>query len=112
MGSLVGLQCKLLLGRLIRNAGAGPDLAMGMRIARSHHGAAVFKYLNVIDKWQSAQLLVLLSPDIHNPPQVVQRHPGYSQIVPRRKADHATDAGLAARCDQPAVIKTSFRGSG
>ena len=110
MCSLICVQCKLLLGGLVRDAGAGPDLAMRMRIARSHHRAAVFENLNVIDKRQCTQFLVLLSPEIHDSPKLVRLHPGHGHIVPRRKADHATNAGLAARCHQSAIIETSFRG--
>src|SRR5207245_6127269 len=52
-------------------------------------------------------LCVLFSQDIHDPAKFVRTHARYGQIVSWRKTDNPTNAGLAARNDQSAIIETS-----
>src|SRR3954469_12597586 len=33
----------------VRNGARGPNLAVGMRVAGTHHGAAIFEDLNMVD---------------------------------------------------------------
>ena len=60
-----------------------PYLAMGMRIAGAHHGAAIFKYLDMIDVLARAQFLILRRSEIHYTLNVRDAHGGQSQIMTR-----------------------------
>ena len=73
---------------------------MRVRITAPHHGPAIFKDLDVIDKGQLAKFVVLLCPNVHHPPQISSLHLGQAQVVTRRKADDTADSRLAARNQQ------------
>src|SRR5579872_484630 len=75
-----------------------------MRIAGAHHGAAIFKYLNVIDLFQSAEFAELILPHVHDLFDVWQLHGRQSEIVTWRKADDPAYSGLAFGHDQPSSV--------
>jgi len=74
--------------RLVGNKAAGPDLAVGMRIAGAHHRAAVLEDLHVLDPVQAGHILVLLRPCIHHAANLRLGHAGQGQAVVGMEADH------------------------
>src|SRR5262249_16786369 len=89
--------------------GVGPDLAMGMRIAGAHDGAAVLKNLHMFDPGNSSQLAVLLSPHINYFTDFLSGHKREREIVPLGKADDAADAAFAFDQQQPRVVTFAWR---
>lgn len=65
----------LLDGWDIRNCRGGPDLAVRMGIARTHHGSAIFKDLDIVDLWICAKFLKLLGPAVYNGANIGALHP-------------------------------------
>ena len=99
---------------------------MRVRIARTHHRAAIFENHNGIDEAFSAQRTVLLDPDVHNGAKFGDAHLRERQIVPRRKtndaakslfgagnqqASHILLAGFAGRAQRRIVIFENERAS-
>src|SRR5436305_4581873 len=81
-----------------------PNLAMRMRIARAHHFAAVFKYLDVLNVWHGRKLHELCGPCANHVFNFRYAHARDRQVMPRRKAHHATDSRLALSYEQPFVL--------
>src|SRR5437879_2829855 len=94
------LRHKLLPG-LDWNRRCRPDLAVRMGVTSSHHGAAVFKNLHMVDGLDAAQLAELFHPRLDDRFGLFRSHGGQRKIVPRRKADYLADARLALRHQQP-----------
>src|SRR5450631_2661430 len=65
-----------------------------MRIAGTHHGAAVFEDLDVVDVFQAGQFSKLFDPGADYQFDLVQRHGSEREIVTRREANHAANPGL------------------
>ena len=86
--------------RLVRNMFRGPDLAMRMRIACAHHGAAIFKNLHMLDFWPLAQLLVLGSPRIHHAQDIRHVHTRKRQAVVGMETQHTAKPAFAFRPEQ------------
>src|SRR6516164_6649290 len=86
---------RLLLGLWdIRNACGRPDLAMGVRIAGTHHGTAIFENLDVLNVVKRTELLELPSPAIDHSSDIGAVHHGKSQIVFWGKTEHTADSGF------------------
>src|SRR5713101_1453338 len=100
-----------LPGRNVRQDRARPDLAMGMRIARPHHRAAVFEDLHVTDGGVGRQLPGLIAPFVHDGTDGRRAHRRQSQIVARRKTQNATDSRFGARDDQIFDVLLAWRRS-
>src|ERR1700722_662980 len=83
-----------------------------MRIARAHHGAAIFENLDVIDIFQFAQLSKLFYPCANNELNFFQTHRGECEIVTRGKTNHAANSRFRFCDEQPHVVdvETSARG--
>ena len=84
----------LLFTRLVGDGLVGPNLTVRMRIAATHHLAAVFEDLDVIDEWQGADLSDLVDPDINDGANIFDLHARESQVVTRRKAHYLANATL------------------
>ena len=65
---------------------------MWMRITGTHHGAAVFEYLNVVDFLPAAEFTKLIDPRVYDAFNLADLHCGEGEIVARRKADNTADA--------------------
>src|SRR5216684_7417715 len=102
----------LFPGGNVGQARARPDLAMGMRIARSHHRAAVFEDLHITDGRMGRQLPKLTAPFVHDASDRGRAHRRQSQIVARRKTQNATDSRFGARDDQVFDVLLRRRSSG
>jgi hypothetical protein len=86
----------LLLARDVHRHVLGrPDLAVRVRVARTHRGAAVLEDLDVADARVGAELLDLLRPDLDDPLDGLLRQRAEVEVVPRRVADDAAGAVLA-----------------
>src|SRR4051812_5591188 len=94
MSLQIGLLGTQFLCRFVWNAGAGPDLAMRMWIARTHHSSAVFEYLHIPDPCQLHQFPPLFCPLINNSTYGGNIHGRQSEIVARREAHYAADTGF------------------
>src|SRR5881227_184945 len=81
-----------------------PYLAMRMRIARAHRFAAVFKYLDVLNVWHGRKLHEQCGPCANHVFNFRYAHARDRQIMPRRKAHHATDSRLALSYEQPFLM--------
>jgi hypothetical protein len=75
-----------------------------MRIAGAHHGPAIFENLNVPDIFHSGQFLKLFDPGVDDRFYLVHRHGCESEIMARRKANHAADARLGLGNQQTLVV--------
>src|SRR5207237_9822888 len=95
---------ELLALRKIGHFGIGPNLAMGMRIARSHHCAPVFEDLDMTNPRDRTEFAVLLCPDVNHPTDFFHLHSRNSQIMSRRRAKHATGPALAAGKHRTALL--------
>ncbi len=93
----------------IRDGGACPDLAMRMRIASAHHGAAILKNLDVSNRRKSRELAVLFAPRIYKLRDSCLVHLRYGKIVTRRKTYYPADACLATRDQQIAIVQERDR---
>ena len=102
-GAIVGLRGELL-GGLVGEAPARPDLAVRMRIAGAHRGAAVLEDLHRVDVVHGAERQVLLAPRSDDMPEVFDGEARHGEVVARRIADHPADAGFRLGDDQPAAI--------
>src|SRR5215469_107256 len=98
--------------RLSRNRCCRPDLAMRVRIARSHHATTVFEYLDVVDFLSGAEFTKLIDPDLDNAFNLPNLHGGKRQIVARREANDPADAGLALGDDQALLVDVEPRAVG
>src|ERR1022692_4871241 len=87
------LRSEFLGGRL-RNRRGRPDLAMRMRIAGAHHGAAVFEDLYVVDVFQAGQFPKLSDPCVDDQLNLIPRHRGQGEIVTWGKANHTANPRL------------------
>jgi hypothetical protein len=54
---------------------------MRMRVARTHHSAAILEQLHIVDIVSLAEFDILLRPRIHNCANLFHRHPRQSEIV-------------------------------
>src|SRR4051812_21535521 len=97
------LAAQLFSGDLWDRAG-GPYLAVRMRIAGSHHRAAVFEDLDVIDLRHCPQFVELRGPCLYYAHNILWRHGGQGQVVARGETDYPAQAWLAFRDQQPAVF--------
>jgi hypothetical protein len=84
----------LFLGDFIGQAMARPDLAVRVGIAAAHHGATVFEDLDIVDERVGAELGVLIDPRVDDSAHGGLIHFGEREVVARREADDAADAGL------------------
>src|SRR5882762_467396 len=82
-------------GQLIRNCFVGPDLPMWMRVAATHHGAAIFENLHGTDVGLASEIGVFLSPGVDHVSQVLDTHARQSEVVARRETNHPAAAGFA-----------------
>src|SRR5256885_607713 len=101
---IVVLLCSQLLHGLIGNGGVCPYLAMRMRIAGSHHGAAILEDLYVLDPLHRAEFGVLVGPDINYPAYIANLHCCESQIVAGREAHHAANPRFGSRDNQVSSV--------
>src|SRR5579871_867562 len=95
--------------RLAGNRCGCPDLAMRVRIAGSHHRAAVLEDLDVVDVFPSAEFTKLVDPSLYDTLNLADLHCGEGEIMPRRKADDTADAGFAFSHDQAATVSVEPR---
>ena len=72
----------------------GPYLAMRMRIAGPHHGAAILKDLHIVHFSLLAQLRGLRSPRFHHTLDVLRVHPRQRQIVVWMKTHYPAGSTL------------------
>src|ERR1700730_675306 len=93
-----------LLFRQNRHRCVRPNLAVRMRIARSHQRTAVLKNLHVAHPIDPSQAPELLSPHENHVTNLSERHPWNRQIMSRRKTDHPANPLLRARHEQTAFI--------
>ena len=77
-----------------------PDLAVGMRIARAHHGAAIFKDLHVTGFILAAKLPGLLDPRLDDAFNLGLLHLRQREAVVRVKAENAAGASLLICAEQ------------
>src|SRR5690348_3928156 len=87
-------------GGYVRDAFGSPNLAMRMRIAGAHQGAAVLEHLDVTNPAARFELRILLREGIQGVAQFGVVHSRYGEIVARRKAYDAADAALALGLQQ------------
>ena len=99
----------LLLDHFVGKRMARPDLAVRMRIAGAHHGAAIFEDLYVVDGRVGAEFSILLDPRVHNLAQVGQLHTGDSQVMARRETYYPADARLGFGDEEPLALETVWR---
>src|SRR5690349_5217367 len=71
-----------------------------MRIAGTHHGAAILKNLYVVDSRMCAEFLKLIGPTIDDGANVGRLHHGKSQMVFWRKAKYSAGSGFCFRDEQ------------
>src|SRR5438270_13568131 len=85
---------------------------MRMRVAGSHHGAAVLEDLNVIDGVKTTQFAILADPGAHDAFDFLRLHGAKGEIVPRRKADYTAESRFPLRDNQahPIGINTLMIG--
>ena len=102
-------QRSLLLGDFVGQRVARPDLAVRVRIACAHHGAAVFEDLYVVDLGPRAEFQVLLHPRIHHLAQVGRLHVGDRQVVARRETDHAAESRFGFGQQQAVLLEAIQR---
>src|SRR5580765_585211 len=86
----------------------GPNLAMGMRIAGAHHGAAVFEDLHMLDPGARPQIVELIDPQIDHGPEFAQAHARDGEVVARRKTSDAADSALRTGDQQIVVVDPYF----
>src|SRR4029079_7515201 len=94
-----------LLSRDLRKRVGGPDLAVGVRIAGPHDGAAIFEDLHVVDLRHLSQLLELSGPGADHTCNLCGRHGGQGKIVAGREADYPANAGFAFGDQQSPVFE-------
>ncbi len=78
---------------------------MRVRIAGSHHLAAIFENLHVANHRHPAQFGILRCPGIDHQLEIRRRHARYGQIVARRKTGYPADARLTFRNQQPFAVR-------
>src|SRR5215469_9043955 len=92
MGVPIILHGGALARDLTRDGLSGPDLTVWMRIAASHHLAAVFEDLHVADSGARHQMFELVGESVDNGPNPAGAHPGQREAVVRRETYHAANA--------------------
>ncbi len=74
-----------------------------MRIAASHHLAAVLKDLHVVEPIATTQLDILVRPNVHHSTYIRRVHACERKAVVRGKADHPAQSALTTVGQQSAV---------
>ena len=85
VGSEVFTLCYEFFCRSFGDRSRRPDLAMRMRIACTHHRAAILKDLYVIDLFERAQFAKLLDPYVDYGFNFLRRHGREGEVMPREK---------------------------
>ena len=80
---------------LVGDVLGGPDLAVGMRIAGAHHGAAVLEDLDVAEDGIGAEGAVLVGPGVDDAADVGDCHAREGEAVVGVEAEDAAEAALA-----------------
>ena len=80
-----------------------PDLAVRMRVRAAHDLAAVLEDLDGGDVSARAEIDRLFDPDVDDALDVGDVHLRQRQVVARREAEHAAEAGFAFRHEQPVL---------
>src|SRR5262249_23054644 len=93
-----------LLFRQNRHRSVSPNLAMRMRIASAHDGAAILEDLYVAHPIDLLQLRELLAPHANHFADFLERHARNGEVMPRRKADDAADALLGVSHQQAGLV--------
>jgi hypothetical protein len=89
---LVGCLQLLLSAWLVGYGLIGPNLAMWMGVATTHHLPTVFEDLDVINVGVFAQLTVLLNPQIYDRRDIFEIHPRQACVVSWRKTQNAASS--------------------
>ena len=88
----------------IRNRVGRPNLAVRMRVTCTHHGATVFKDLNMLDLGHISKFTELAFPGANHFFNIVRRHGGKSEVVTRREAYYTADSRLTFGYKQSPVL--------
>src|SRR5258708_36469936 len=83
-------------GQFIRNSFVGPNLPMWVRVAATHHGAAIFENLHGADVGLVSEVGVLLRPGVDHVSQVCDTHACHCEVVARREANNPAATRFAA----------------
>ena len=84
----------------------------GCGLRAPHHRAAVLEDLHLADVGPRAEFAILLDPGLDHLLDVGHRHARQRQVVARREADDAADAGFALGDQQAAFGRLSLGASG
>ena len=104
---ILALRSKLT-GGLVGDMFRGPDLAVWMWVGGTHHGAAVFKDLDVADVGTRTQFGFLGGPFLDYAPYGLDGHGGQREVVARIEAENPADAAFGRSPEQPGPIRVSF----
>ena len=104
---IIGEPCLLFSG-LVGERAIGPNLSVRMRIAASHHLAAVFKDLHMIDLRNCPEFEILSCPDVNHRTNGRYIHVRQSQIVARREANDPTDSCFRLCMEEVCGVAMNF----
>lgn len=97
---LVGAEGFGFLRGLVGDVFGGPDLAVGVGVAGSHHGSAIFEDLDVAQVGLAAEFFVFGCPGVNDFADVGQRHAGEGEAVVGVEADDLAASALALGAEQ------------
>src|SRR5512133_1613922 len=95
--------------RLVGHSLVGPDLAVRVWVAGTHHGAAVLEDEDMTYPVDGTELDVLVGPGLDHLADGVLLHLAQGEVVARGEADHPADASFALDHQQPV---TALRSAG
>ena len=91
---VIGLLGGEFAERFVGDMFGGPDLAVGVRVGGSHHGAAVLEDLDVIDPGEVAERGGFVGPGVDDAGDVGNGHAGESEGVVGVEAEDAAEAAF------------------
>ena len=107
--SRIGREGAGLFRDLDRDGFVGPNLPVRMRLACTHHRAAIFEDRHRAHVAQCGQLEILNGPGIDDRSDGRALHRCDIKIVARRKREHPAVSALAVRDEKSVLVHENFR---